>query len=82
MTNNDLDLRAYSMLLEDIRVRIGKAWTAPEFDVHSTPTHRLDELLTLQIKVLDSLQLQLNYAALKIKHLKEDIGTLPGGLPR
>jgi hypothetical protein len=70
-TNEIFDLRAYNLLLADVRVRIGHSWTAPEFDVHSTPTHRLDELLSLQINDLQYLLNEVRYVATKIRHLKE-----------
>jgi hypothetical protein len=81
MSPQDLDLRAYSFLLDDIRSRIGTAFTIPT-ESTSEPTHRLEALLSARIKLLTDLQAQLAYTALKIKHLKEDIGTFPQGLPR
>jgi hypothetical protein len=80
--SNAFDLRAYDLLLDDTRKQLNELLKPPLFEVMLEPTHRLDEFLSARIKALDALQLRLNYAAMKIKHLKEDIGTLPGGLPR
>ena len=81
MSPQDIDLRAYNLLLEDIRNRLVATLTGT-ISAKTEPTHRLDEYLSAKIYELGDLQLQLNYTALKLKHLKEDIGTFPQGLPR
>jgi hypothetical protein len=81
MSLQDLDLRAYNLLLEDIRNRLVVALTGT-ISAKTEPTYHLDEYLSAKIHELSNLQLQLNYTALKLKNLKEDIGTFPQGLPR
>ena len=67
-----LDLRAYSLLLDDIRSQVDDLVHERDFSVAGAPTNRLSEYLETKIKQLTACQSSLLYAATKIRHLKEE----------
>ena len=72
MNTNSLDLRAYSLLLDEERRHLNLEMTTAPCDILTEPTHRLDEHLTRRIRALTILQGNINYVATKIRHIKEE----------
>lgn len=71
MNNNSLDLRAYSLLLDELRRTCKNELTCEE-DIIMMPTHRLEDLLIKKNNSIVILREQLNYVATKIRHIKEE----------